>query len=77
MNGTGTRMERLAPWIFTIGLFLVWELSCRLFKIDPFILPAPSEIFRAVVQYWKPLMRHSFVTLWTTLVGFGLAVAFR
>jgi NitT/TauT family transport system permease protein len=76
VNGKGTTMERLAPWIFTIGLFLVWELCCRIFKVDPFILPAPSAIFAAVVQYWRPLLRHSFVTLWTTLVGFGLAVAF-
>jgi len=73
MNDT---LERLSPWLFTIGIFVVWELACRIFHIDQFILPAPSAIFAAMAQYWRPLMRHSFVTLWTTLAGFAIAVVF-
>jgi NitT/TauT family transport system permease protein len=69
-------LEKLSPWLFTIALFVVWELACRLFKIDKFILPAPSEIFLAVAEFWRPLLRHSFVTLWTTMAGFALAVVF-
>jgi NitT/TauT family transport system permease protein len=71
-----TMMERLSPWLFTIALFVVWELACRIFNIDKFILPAPSETFLAMVQHWRALLRHSFVTLWTTMAGFALAVAF-
>jgi NitT/TauT family transport system permease protein len=73
MNAT---LQRLSPWLFTIGLFLFWEAVCRGFKVDTFILPAPSVIFGATVQYWKPLLRHSLVTLWTTAAGFALAVLF-
>jgi len=69
-------MERLSPWLFTIGMFVLWELACRIFKIDTFVLPAPSQIFQAIGQYWLPLGKNSFVTLWTTLAGFALAVAF-
>ena len=69
-------LERLSPWLFTAGLFVAWELACRLFKVDPFILPAPSQIALAVGQYWRPLLRHSAVTLWTTMAGFALAVGF-
>src|SRR5207247_2080532 len=69
-------LERLSPWLFTIGIFLLWEAACRIFKIDKFILPAPSEAFLAMGQYWRPLLRHSAVTLWTTMAGFALAVAF-
>lgn len=29
-----------------------------------------------MLRYWQPLSRHSWVTLWTTIVGFGLAVVF-
>jgi hypothetical protein len=29
-----------------------------------------------MLRYWQPLSRHSCVTLWTTIVGFGLAVVF-
>src|SRR5271166_1407541 len=69
-------LERSSPWLFTIGLFALWELACRAFKIDKFILPSPSEAFAAMVQYWWPLSRHSLVTLWTTMAGFALAVGF-
>ena len=71
-----TTLEKLSPWLFTVLLFVLWELACRLFKIDKFILPAPSEIFVAMAQHWKPLLRHSLVTLWTTMAGFAIAVAF-
>ncbi|MGQ0674668.1 MAG: ABC transporter permease [Rhodospirillales bacterium] len=73
MNAT---LERLSPLLFTIGMFAVWELVCRLLRVDPFILPAPSQVAGAFVQYWRPLARHSVVTLWTTVAGFALAVAF-
>ena len=69
-------LERLSPWLFTIGLFIFWEAVCRIFNIDKFILPTPSETFAAMAQYWRPLLRHSAVTLWTTVAGFALAVVF-
>ena len=68
--------EAMAPWYFTIGLFVVWELICRVFNVSAFIMPAPSQIAAAMVQYWSPLLKNSFVTLWTTLAGFLLAVVF-
>jgi NitT/TauT family transport system permease protein len=71
-----TTLEKLSPWLFTIGLFVLWELACRIFNVDTFVLPAPSQIFEAAVRYWSPLLKNSFVTLWTTLAGFALAVAF-
>jgi NitT/TauT family transport system permease protein len=69
-------IERLSPWLFMIGMFVVWEVVCQAFAIDPFILPAPSEIAGAVVQYWQPILDNSLVTLWTSIAGFGLAVVF-
>jgi NitT/TauT family transport system permease protein len=71
-----TTLEKLSPWLFTIGLFVLWELACRIFNVDTFVLPAPSQIFEAAGRYWSPLLKNSFVTLWTTLAGFALAVAF-
>jgi len=69
-------LETLAPWLFTIAMFAIWEAACRIFRIDPFILPAPSEAFVAMAQHWRALLRHSSVTLWTTMAGFAIAVAF-
>jgi NitT/TauT family transport system permease protein len=69
-------LERLSPLLFTLGMFLLWEAVCRLLKVDPFILPAPTQVAGAFVQHWRPILRHSAVTLWTTATGFAIAVAF-
>lgn len=63
----------LPPLAFTVILFVVWELICKGFAIPLTILPAPSDIFIALWQYRVPIAENSWVTLWTTLVGFLLA----
>ncbi|HVJ25826.1 MAG TPA: ABC transporter permease [Burkholderiales bacterium] len=62
--------------MFTIALFVIWEVVCRAFKVPLAILPAPSDVFGALWQYRKPIADNSWVTLWTTLAGFGIATAF-
>jgi NitT/TauT family transport system permease protein len=66
----------VSPAAFTLALFLVWELACRLLKIPLTILPAPSDTFAALWQYRAPIIDNSWVTLWTTLAGFLLATVF-
>ncbi len=66
----------LAPWVFTIGFFLLWEAICRGLNVSSFILPAPSTIMLAVWEYRNQLAYHALFTLWMTLAGFGLAVGF-
>ena len=65
-----------APWLFTVGFFLLWEIACRAFKVSSFVLPPPSLIFAAMGQFAGPLTYHSLHTLWMTLAGFGLAILF-
>jgi NitT/TauT family transport system permease protein len=67
---------RLAPWIATIALFVVWEAACRIFSIPQFFLPPPTLVFKAIVDYWPALYKHSLFTLSSTLIGFALAVGF-
>jgi NitT/TauT family transport system permease protein len=67
---------RLAPWLYTAALFLIWELSVYIFRIPPFFLPPPSAIARAFVDFWPAIYRNSMFTLSTTLIGFGMAVGF-
>jgi len=63
----------LPPLGFTIALFVFWQIVCKLFNVPLTILPAPSDIFAALWQYQSPIIDNSWVTLWTTLVGFALA----
>jgi len=66
----------LAPTAFVIGLFVLWEVVCRAFAIAPTILPPPTMIAGALVQFRDPIVANAWQTLFTTLVGFGLAIVF-
>jgi NitT/TauT family transport system permease protein len=66
----------VSPAAFTIGLFVFWEVVCRVFSVPMTILPAPSVIFAALLEYRAPIIENSWVTLWTTLVGFAMATVF-
>ena len=70
---TSSRWIALAPWLWTIGLFLVWELAVKIFNLPVFILPAPTDIWEAIVKYWSPIWKNSVQTLFTTVAGFLLA----
>jgi NitT/TauT family transport system permease protein len=67
---------RLAPWLATVALFVFWEAACRIFNIPVFFLPPPSLVFKAVIDFWPALYKHSLFTLSSTLVGFAMAVGF-
>jgi len=67
---------RLAPWIYTVVLLVIWEGAVHLFRIPEFFLPPPTTIARAIYDYWPAIYRNSMITLWSTVVGFGLAVVF-
>jgi len=73
---TRSRFLVLAPWIFTLGFFVLWELACRVFGISSFILPSPLAVLAAIREYRSQLAFHGMHTLWMTLAGFGLAVVF-
>jgi NitT/TauT family transport system permease protein len=66
----------VAPIALTIAMFALWELACWAFKTPVTVLPAPSKIFEALIQFQKPIVENSIRTLWTTLAGFALATVF-
>ena len=70
----GINFVKLAPWLYTIGLFALWELLVIALDMPPTILPAPSRVFQAILQYWSPIWKNSLQTLYTTTVGFAIAV---
>lgn len=68
------RLEAALPWLVMGGLFLVWEAACRVFDIPPFLLPAPTAIAASMIKWWQPLLQDGAQTLFTTAVGFALAI---
>ena len=67
-------VEKHAPSLLVIAILLLWELICRGFKVDPFVLPMPSAIWDSLLEYKKPIFDHAAQTFWTTMVGFAIAV---
>jgi predicted dehydrogenase len=75
MNDTQRNLLKIAmPWLVTIGLFLIWELACVVFDIQEIVLPRPSRIFAVSIERWSILLDFCLQTLWTTAIGFGLAI---
>lgn len=68
--------RRLLPWVITLGFFVLWQLVCMVFQVDVFILPTPIEVIQSLIQYFAPIMTNATQTLFTTLVGFAIAVGF-
>ena len=66
----------LAPWLYTLALFVIWEAAVHIFQIPVFFLPPPTAIAYAIYEYWPAIYRNSAITLWATMIGFGLAVGF-
>ena len=66
--------ERFAPLILLAGLLVVWELGCRLLSVSEFVLPTPSSIAVAMVEFAGPIMTNAWRTFWTTMIGFGLSI---
>jgi len=65
----------LLPVIVLAAGIAAWELVVRLNDIPPYVLPAPSVVFRTLVSDWPVLSQSLLTTLLTTLEGF-VAAAF-
>ena len=63
------------PWLVMAAFLIIWELSCIAFKIQEIILPRPSVVFVKGVEIWRVLLDYCLQTLWTTVIGFALAIA--
>jgi NitT/TauT family transport system permease protein len=63
------------PLLTFVGLLIIWEVAVRRFSIPTWLLPAPSSIGQMAYDWRDELAWHSAVTLYETVVGFGLALA--
>ena len=63
-----------SPWLLGIGLLLVWELAAWMGWLPQFIIPAPSEVVKALVQDWPALWQNSQITLIQAFLGLGIGI---
>lgn len=71
----GWLREAFAPILTFTVLVVLWESCVAYFDIPVWLLPSPSTIGMAFVDWGGELWGHSLTTLYETLVGFALAIA--
>jgi NitT/TauT family transport system permease protein len=65
----------LRPLLLIVILVAAWDLTIRIFKIPPYLVPTPAAIFQQISAQWPMLLQESVPTLNATLGGFALSVA--
>src|SRR5438876_11834807 len=64
------------PILLIALLIVLWQLAIWIFRIPPYLIPAPFDVVKQLVNEWPKLWRESLVTTYATLGGFALSVAF-
>ena len=66
----------LLPTAFGASLLLLWQALVVIFGYPKVILPAPSDIFTALVDDFAMIWQQTVPTVRDTLAGFALAALF-
>jgi NitT/TauT family transport system permease protein len=64
------------PFAFLILIIVLWDLTVRLFKIPPYLIPAPKDVILAFWTEGDKLLAEAVPTTMATLGGFALSALF-
>src|SRR5215471_5140864 len=67
-------LEWVIPALLGVIMLALWEAAVRAYDVPPFILPAPSAIWAALIDNFQSLMASLWATLRVTLEAFATAV---
>lgn len=62
------------PFLTFLAILILWESIVRKFNIAQWILPSPSSIGQIAIDWRVDLVRHGWITLYETVIGFGVSV---
>ncbi len=66
--------EHLPPALTIVALVALWETISRVRGIATWLLPSPTDIGLATVQWAALLPQHTLATIFVTLAGFGISI---
>ena len=69
-----TTTQKMKSAGLIVLFFVIWEVACLAFGVKEIVLPRPTVIMAAMIQYFPGIRPHLIQTLYTTMVGFGLGV---
>jgi NitT/TauT family transport system permease protein len=55
-------------------LFLLWEVGVHVFAVHEYILPPPSQVLRALIKNWQPVLASAGITTLEIVAGYALAI---
>ena len=68
-------INKIAPILAILLLFLSWQLLCALEIVPSYMLPSPIDVINAFMEDFSLLMYHAGISLAEAFVGLGIAVA--
>jgi len=69
-------IERAGPVLLVVFLVVLWQILTRALEIPKFLLPAPTDIARLMVDEWPLIQMHSLATIGSIVSGYIAAVLF-
>lgn len=66
----------IRPFLFLILLIALWDVAIRIFKVPPYLIPAPKDVILAFATEGDKLLAEAVPTTIATLGGFALSVIF-
>jgi NitT/TauT family transport system permease protein len=78
---SGSKTSQIAGgmlWPLASGVagLALWEVLVRALEIPVFLLPAPSQVVRTIIQYWSYLFTQLAITVLAAALGLVMSVAF-
>ncbi len=70
---------RRAPWLplgLIVCVVLAWHFAVKLFRIPPYLLPAPVDVATQIAHDYKSFLSNGWATLRVILAGFACSVVF-
>lgn len=68
------RNQILAPILLLVAILVIWEAAAAILSIPRYLLPAPTEIARTMVNRIELILQQSWVTSIEVMLGFGMSV---
>jgi len=66
--------KKALPYLGILILLGIWEIAVRILELPSYLLPAPSEIARVMVERFQLILEHSWVTAYEMIMGYFLAI---
>lgn len=67
-------LERAMPYLVIVVSLVLWQALVKVFAIRQFILPAPTDVYEALIKYHDPIFASAAFTLINTLSGFAIGI---